>query len=95
VTPCDFEHEQTLTPYSGSGTASTRQARAHKPKLGGTTNFFHLRSRQIGFGSFFGEGGATVSGGVFRDDAAEEKEKRKERFTLREPGAQTAKGRLQ
>ena len=52
-------------------------------------------SRQIGFGSFFGEGGATVSGGVFRDDAAEEKEKRKERFTLREPGAQTAKPRLQ
>jgi len=94
VTPCDFEHEQTLTPYSGSGTASTRQARAHKPKLGGTTNFFHLRSRQIGFGSFFGEGGATVSGGVSATMLRKRKEE-KERSTLREPGAQTAKGRLQ
>jgi len=24
VTPCDFEHEQTLTPHTGPGAASTR-----------------------------------------------------------------------
>jgi hypothetical protein len=59
----------------------------------GNNSLLSFKVSANGFGSFFGEGGATVSGRGFRDDAADEKENGA--LALRELGAQTAKGRLQ